>query len=151
MYGAMGISVNVHKWLSSILAILVLSLLALVMTQQYYAGAQEAGLRIEITFIEGEDRNVNDARVYIQEYPQYGTSQPNGSYIDLNDAFYNEDPYTGVWEDEIVVPSGLIGVGEEFHACLEDTNKGITLACYKLQNSERMGPEKLTIDFNHFP
>ena len=53
------------------------------------------------------DRNVNDVRVYIQEYPQYGTSQPNGSYIDLNGAFYNEDPYTGIREDEIVVPSGL--------------------------------------------
>jgi hypothetical protein len=123
------------------------------MTQQYYAAAQEesACFKIEITFIEGEDRNVNDARVYIQQYPQYGTTPPNGSYIDLNDAFYNDDPYTGIWEDEIVVPSGVIGPGEEFHVCIEDTNKGITLSCYKLQNAEGMGPKELTIDFNSFP
>jgi hypothetical protein len=29
-------------------------------------------LRVIVTFIEGPDRSVNDARVYIQEYPQYG-------------------------------------------------------------------------------
>jgi hypothetical protein len=37
------------------------------------------------------------------------------------------------------------------HACLEDTNKVITLACYKLENTEKQAPEKLTIDFNNFP
>jgi hypothetical protein len=42
-------------------------------------------------------------------------------------------------------------VGEEFHACLEDTNKVITLACYELENTEKQSPEKLTIDFNNFP
>jgi hypothetical protein len=42
-------------------------------------------------------------------------------------------------------------VGEEFHACLEDTNKVITLACYELKNTEKQAPEKLTIDFNSFP
>ena len=70
-----------------------------------------------------QNRTVNDARVYIQEYPQYGTNPPDGSYIDLNDAFYNDAPYTGIWKYEITIPSGTIQVGEEFHACLEDTNK----------------------------
>jgi hypothetical protein len=64
--------------------------------------------------------------VYIQEYTQYGTNPPDGSYIDLNDAFYNDAPYTGIWKDEIVIPSGLLGMGEEFHICIEDTDKGIT-------------------------
>jgi hypothetical protein len=108
-------------------------------------------LKIEITFIEGQNRNVSDARVYIQEYPQYGTNPPDSSYIDLNDAFYNDAPYTGIWKDEIVVPSGVIEMGEEFHACIEDTDKGITLACYKLEYTEKQGPKKLTIDFNNFP
>jgi hypothetical protein len=70
--------------------------------------------RITVTFIEGPDRNVDDARVYIQEYPQYGTNPPDGSSIDLNDAFYNDAPYTGIWKDEIVVPSGIIEIGENF-------------------------------------
>jgi hypothetical protein len=52
------------------------------------------------------------------------------------------------WEDEIVIPSDVIEVGEEFHACIGDTNKGIALACYK---PEKQRPEKLTIDFNKFP
>jgi hypothetical protein len=151
IYGAMDILGNVDRCFLSISTILVFLLLTSVTTQQYYTAAQEeAFFKIAITFIEGEDRNVDDARVYVQEYPQYGTTPPNGSYIDLNDAFYNDDPYTGIWEDEIVVPSGLIG-REDFHVCIEDTNKGITLACYKLQNAETMGSEKLTIDFNNFP
>ena len=74
-----------------------------------------------MTFLEGEDRNFSDVRLYIQEHPQYGTNPPGGSHIDLNDAFYNDAPYTGVWEDEIAVPSDLIDVGEEFHVCIEDT------------------------------
>jgi hypothetical protein len=44
--------------------------------------------RIMVTFIEGQDRDVSDARMYIQEYPQY--SIPGGTesgFIDLNDAF----------------------------------------------------------------
>ena len=40
-------------------------------------------------------------------------------------------------------------MGEEFHACIKDTDKGITLACYKLENTEKQGPEKLTINFNN--
>ncbi len=79
------------------------------------------------------------------------TNPPGGSSIDLNDAFYNDDPYTGIWKDEIVVPSGLIEAGEKFHVCMEDTKKEITLACYKLENTENQGPEKLTIDFDNFP
>jgi hypothetical protein len=126
---------------------------SLVSTEQFHTGAQEevAFFKIQITFIEGKDRNVSEARVYIKEYPQYGTNPPDGSHIDLNDAFYNDDPYTGLWEDEIAMPSNLIGVGEYFHACIEDTDKGVTLACYKLQNSEAMRPEKVSIDFNNFP
>jgi hypothetical protein len=80
--------------------------------------------RVIVTLIEGPDRNVEDAGVYIQEYPQYGI--PGGTdsgFIDLIDAFYNDDPYTGIWEDEITIPSDLIDVGEEFHVCIEDTKK----------------------------
>jgi hypothetical protein len=36
-----------------------------------------------------------------------------------------------VWRDEIVIPPGLIEIGEEFHVCIEDTNRGTTLACYE--------------------
>ena len=126
---------------------------SLLSTGQFHTGAQTEGafFKIQITFIEGKDRNVNDARVYVKEYPQYGTNPPDGSHIDLNDAFYNDSPYTGTWKGEIIMPSNLIGVGEDFHACIEDTNKGVTLACYKLENSEARRPEKLTIDFNNFP
>jgi hypothetical protein len=49
------------------------------------------------------------------------------------------------------VPLGTLEVGEEFHVCLEDTNKRITLACYEMENTDKQGPEKLTIDFNNFP
>ena len=71
-----------------------------------------------MTFLEGEDRNFSDVRLYIQEYPQYASPSQLGSWIDLNDAFYNDAfyndafyndaPYTGVWEDEIAVPLDLI-------------------------------------------
>jgi hypothetical protein len=30
-------------------------------------------------------------------------------------------------------------------------NTTSTLACYKLENTEKQGPEKLTINFNNFP
>ena len=33
--------------------------------------SNKGDFRIIVTFIEGPDRNVSDARVYIQEYPQY--------------------------------------------------------------------------------
>jgi hypothetical protein len=59
--------------------------------------------KIQVTFIEGQNRNVSDARVYVQEHPQYGTNPPDGGGMDLNDAFYNDAPYTGIWRDEIVI------------------------------------------------
>lgn len=111
----------------------------------------ENKFKVMVTFLEGEDRNFSDVRLYIQEYPQYGTNPPGGSHIDLNDAFYNDTPYTGVWEDEIVIPSGLIDVGEEFHICMEDTKRDVILACYELENGSESEPERLQIDFNNFP
>jgi hypothetical protein len=108
--------------------------------------------RVIVTFIEGPDRNVDDARVYIQEHPQYGI--PGGTdsgFIDLIDAFYNDAPYTGIWEDEITMPSDLIDAGEEFHVCIEDTKKDATLACYELENGSESEPERIRIDFNDFP
>jgi hypothetical protein len=105
-----------------------------------------------VTFIEGQDRDVSDARVYIQEYPQYGI--PGGTdsgFIDLIDAFYNDDPYAGMWEAEITMPSDLIDSGEEFHICMEDVEKDVTLACYELENGPEAEPEHLQIDFNNFP
>jgi hypothetical protein len=75
--------------------------------------------------------------VYIQEYPKYGTD-PDGSSLDLNNAFYNVGPYAGIWEDEIVIPSGIIEIGEELHACIKYTNRGLTLVCYKL-DTEKQG------------
>jgi hypothetical protein len=137
----------------SILAILFFLLTLLFLIQQYHAEAQEEGnsSKIQITFKEGNNRNVSNARVYVQEYPQYGTNPPDGSYIDLNDAFYNDDPYTGIWKDEIVMPSNLIGAGEEFHVCIEDIGKSITLACYELEKAETTRPENVTIDFSNFP
>jgi hypothetical protein len=59
--------------------------------------------------------------------------------------------FTGIWEDEIAIPSGLIDVGEEFHICIEDTRKDIILACYELENGSESEPEHLEIDFNNFP
>jgi hypothetical protein len=114
--------------------------------------SNQGKFRVIVTFIEGPDRIVNDARVYIQEYPQYGI--PGGTesgFIDLIDAFYNDDPYTGIWEDEITVPSDLIDVGEEFQTCIEDTKKDVTLACYELENGPESEPERLRIDFSNFP
>ena len=40
-----------------------------------------------MTFLEEEDRNFSDVRLYIQEYPQYASPSQLGSWIDLNDAF----------------------------------------------------------------
>jgi hypothetical protein len=42
-------------------------------------------------------------------------------------------------------------MGEEFHVCMEDTEKDITLACYELENGPEAEPESLRIDFNNFP
>lgn len=56
----------------SVFRILILSL-SLIQTQEYFAVTQmDSFFRLEITFVEGQMRNVSDARVYIQEYPQYG-------------------------------------------------------------------------------
>jgi hypothetical protein len=61
----------------------------------YSGGSSTSGsdnkrkFKVTVTFIEVPDRSVNDARVYIQEYPQYGI--PGGTeseFIDLIDAFY---------------------------------------------------------------
>jgi hypothetical protein len=102
--------------------------------------------------LRGPDRSVDDARIYIQEFPQYGIPGGIGSgWIDLIDAFYNDDPYTGIWEDEIIMPSDLIDVSEEFHICIEDTKKDITLACYELENGPESEPERLEINFRSFP
>jgi hypothetical protein len=49
------------------------------------------------------------------------------------------------------MPSDLIDVGEEFHVCMEDTEKDVTLACYELENGQESEPERLRIDFNNFP
>ncbi len=135
----------------STLSTLVILVILLCLSMQY-AAAHRDTLKIEVTFIEGQDRNVDDARVYLQEYPQYSVpgGRESGS-IDLIDAFYNDDPYTGIWKDEIVVPSDLIDAGEEFHICIEDTKKNITLACYELENGPESQPERLKIDFNNFP
>ena len=124
--------------------------MSLIQSQEYLAVTQKDSFRVEITFVEGQIRNVSDARMYIKEYPQYGTN-PDGSSIDLNDAFYNDAPYTGIWKDEIVIPSGVIEIDEEFHACIEDTKKAVTLACYELENGPESEPEHLRIDFNRFP
>jgi len=141
---------NIH--MLSVIASSVFCSSYIAAAQPYLAAQKEdTPFKIEITFIEGRNRNVSDARVYIQEYPQYGTNPPDGSYIDLNDAFYNDDPYTGIWKDEITIPSDTIQVGEEFHACLEDMNKRITLACHEMENADKQRAEKLTIDFNNFP
>jgi hypothetical protein len=108
--------------------------------------------RIIVTFVEGQDRDVSDARMYIQEYPQYGIPGGTGpGFIDLNDAFYNDDPYTGIWEDEITIPSDLIDMGEKFHVCMEDAKEDVTLACYELENGPESEPERLRVDFNNFP
>jgi hypothetical protein len=105
-----------------------------------------------VTFIEGQDRDVSDARLYIQEYPQYGIPGGKDSgYIDLIDAFYNDAPYIGIWEDEIIMPLDLIDSGEEFHVCMEDVEKDVTLVCYELENGPEAEPERLRIDFNNFP
>jgi len=79
----------------SIIALLVFC--STYITTQPYIAAQEEDIpfKIEVTF-KGQNRTVSDARVYLQEYPQYGTNPPDGSYVDLNDAFYNDDPYTGI-------------------------------------------------------
>jgi hypothetical protein len=108
--------------------------------------------KVEITFINGDDKP-GHARVYIQEYPHYDITP------DLIDAFYNDDPYTGIWKEELVMPSGLIENSETFHVCIDDITRNVyenkdsdvTLACYEVENSARKGPKRLTIDFNNFP
>ena len=83
---------------------------------------------------------------------RYGIPGGIGSgSIDLIDVFYNDDPYTGIWEDEITMPSNLIDVGEELHICIEDTKRDVTLACYELENGPESEPARLRIDFNNFP
>lgn len=106
----------------------------------------KGNFRVLITFIEGsERRHIDYIRVYVQEYPQYDFR------TDLDDAFYNDDPYTGEHTSQIEMPSGLIESGETFHICIDDEDVDTTLACYKLENSRRNAPEELTINFNNFP
>jgi hypothetical protein len=143
----------------SMLVILFSSLSLLLSIQQYYADAQEEGnsSKINITFIEGNDRkviNLDLVRVYVQGYPEYG-NVPNGSNTDLDGAFGPEDGVANtIWEVEIDMPSNLIRAGEELHVCIEDARKGVTLACYKpqykLENAGKTRPE-VTINFNNFP
>lgn len=78
----LGISIHTYIQVANTTIFLLSSL---VTVQQHYAITQkDTSVKIEITFIEGQNRNVNDARVYIPEYPQYGTNPPDGSYLDLN-------------------------------------------------------------------
>ena len=93
--------------------------------------------------------SINGSQYY--SVPYMGQQYLSQDYNNPTEAFYNDAPYTGVWEDEIAVPSGLIDVGEEFHVCIQDTRKDITLACYELENGSESEPERLKIDFNNFP
>lgn len=106
----------------------------------------EGNFRVLMTFIgDSERRRIDYVRDYVQEYPQYDFR------TDLDDAFYNDDPYTGERTSQIEMPSGLIESGETFHICIDDEDVDTTLACYKLENSRRNASEELTIDFNNFP
>ena len=70
-----------YKCMTPILVILILLFLSLISIQQFAVTQKDAFFKIEVTFVEGQNRNVSDARVYIQEYPQYGTNPSDGAVL----------------------------------------------------------------------
>ena len=86
-------------------------------------------------------------RVYVLEYPQVQAPLPNGSnsYIDLQDFEH------GIHERPLVLPSDLIGAGEELHVCIEDVDERLTLACYKPENAGTMGQKNVIFNITSFP
>ena len=63
----------------------------------------------------------------------------------MNDALWNDGPYTGKYTAEMQIPTGKIQEGESFHVCLEEKSsdhQSIDLVeCFQMHNSEENKPE----------
>ncbi|MDR4492025.1 MAG: hypothetical protein R2685_14180 [Candidatus Nitrosocosmicus sp.] len=99
---------------------------------------------VQVTVVDDldDDHNFNVlVDIYVKEYPQYGHFN-----IDLTDALYS-DTSDGEYTTEIIMPSGLIEVDEEFQICIEgpesDGDNGII--CEDLANSPQKQQEEITI------
>jgi hypothetical protein len=89
-----------------------------------------------------DDHNFYDlVAIYVKEYPQYGHFN-----IDWTDALYS-DTSDGEYTTEIIMPSGLIGVDEEFQICIEGPISGGDngIICEDLTNSPQQLSEEITI------
>ncbi len=89
-----------------------------------------------------DDHNFYDlVDIYVKEYPQYGHFN-----IDLTDALYS-DTSDGEYTTEIIMPSGLIEVDEEFQICIEGPVSGGDngIICEDLTNSPQQQSEEITI------
>ena len=109
-------------------------------------GENQGNFIIRVTLIDdldiGIDRLLYDlVDIYVKEHPEYGHFN-----IDLTDALYS-DTSDGEYMTDIVMPSGVIEVNEEFHICIEGpvTGGGNGIICYNLLNNPQQGPEEITI------
>jgi hypothetical protein len=66
---------------------------------------------------------------YIEEYPV--DKEDEGSRIDVVDALWNYDPFTGIWEDTLEIPDDL----DSFHLCVQDRYTGQTVDCLEMDGS----------------
>jgi hypothetical protein len=66
---------------------------------------------------------------YIEEYPV--DKEDEGSGIDVVDALWNYDPFTGIWEDTLEIPDDL----DSFHLCVQDGYTGQTVDCLEMDGS----------------
>ena len=99
---------------------------------------------IQVTVVDDldDDHNFYDlVDIYVKEHPQYGHFN-----IDLTDALYS-DTSDGEYTTEIIMPSGLIEVDEEFEICIEGPVSGGDngIICEDLTNSHQQQPEEITI------
>jgi hypothetical protein len=99
---------------------------------------------IQVTVVDDldDDHNFYDlVDIYVKEHPQYGHFN-----IDLTDALYSDNS-DGEYTTEIIMPSGLIEVDEEFEICIEGPVSGGDngIICEDLTNSHQQQPEEVTI------
>jgi hypothetical protein len=47
------------------------------------------------------------------------------------DAFWNDAPFTGIWEDTLEIPDDL----DSFHLCVQDGYTGQTVDCLEMDGS----------------
>jgi hypothetical protein len=112
--------------------------------------SSQAANTVKITLVDSSDRSIKYVRLYIKEYPEYGTpGSDSKGYTDLREAFWPDDaPYIGKVDMEITFPDNLFAKGEQFHVCIDKVTApnedNINIRCYELIKNTRI--EYLTVN-----